>query len=99
MLELVADRFRALSDPARLRLLNTLRDGERSVTELVGATGLGQANVSKHLAFLYHLGYVKRRKDGLFTLYELADKEIFRLCDIMCGRIEAETAARRRALR
>lgn len=99
MLELVADRFRALSDPARLRLLNTLRDGERSVTELVGATGLGQANVSKHLAFLYQLGYVKRRKDGLFTLYELADKEIFRLCDIMCGRIEAETAARRRALR
>ncbi|MFN8573846.1 MAG: metalloregulator ArsR/SmtB family transcription factor [Gemmatimonadaceae bacterium] len=99
LLELVADRFRALSDPARLRLLNELRDGERSVTELVEATALGQANVSKHLSFLHQLGYLKRRKEGLFTYYALADREIFRLCDIMCGRIEAEAAARRKALR
>lgn len=99
MLELVADRFRALSDPARLRLLNALREGERTVTDLVAETSLGQANVSKHLAFLHQLGYVRRRKEGLFTYYALADKEVFRLCDIMCGRIEAEAAARRKALR
>lgn len=99
MTELVAGRFKALSDPARLRILNAMRGGERSVTELVDATALGQANVSKHLALLHALGFVRRRKDGLFTYYALADKEIFRLCDIMCGRIEAESKARHRALR
>lgn len=99
MLELVANRFRALSDPARLRLLSVLRGGEHSVSELVEETSLGQANVSRHLAFLHQLGYVRRRKEGLFTYYALADKEIFRLCDIMCGRIEAEAAARHRAIR
>lgn len=99
MMDLVAGRFKALSDPARLRILNALRGGELSVTELVEATALGQANVSKHLALLHSLGFVKRRKDGLFTPYALADKDIFRLCDIMCGRIQAESVARRRALR
>lgn len=99
VIDLVAGRFKALSDPARLRLLNALRGGELSVTDLVEQTALGQANVSKHLALLHSLGFVKRRKDGLFSYYALADKEIFRLCDIMCGRIEAESRARRRALR
>ena len=99
MMDLVAGRFKALSDPARLRLLNALRGGELSVTELVVETALGQANVSKHLALLHTLGFVKRRKDGLFTYYALADKEIFKLCDIMCGRFEAVSLARRRALR
>jgi len=99
MIDLVAGRFKALSDPARLRILNALRGGEFSVTELVEETSLGQANVSKHLALLHTLGFVKRRKDGLFTYYALADKDIFKLCDIMCSRIEAESLSRRRALR
>jgi DNA-binding transcriptional ArsR family regulator len=99
MIDLVAGRFKALSDPARLCILNALRGGELSVTELVEETALGQANVSKHLALLHTRGFVKRRKAGLFSYYSLADKEIFRLCDIMCGRIEAESRARRRTLR
>ncbi len=99
LMNLVADRFKALADPARLRILSALRSGERSVTDLVDETGLGQANASKHLALLFSLGFVKRRKEGLFTFYALADKDIFRLCDIMCGRIDAETSARRRAVR
>jgi DNA-binding transcriptional ArsR family regulator len=93
---LVAERFKALSDPARIRLLSALRDGERSVGELVEETGLGQANVSKHLARLHHLGFLSRRRDGLFILYKLADREVMRLCDLMCGRIEAEANTRRR---
>ena len=90
LLELVADRFKVLADPARLRLLSALRPGERTVTELVEETGLSQANTSKHLSLLHARGFVRRRKDGLFTYYALRDKEIFRLCDLMCGRIEAE---------
>lgn len=93
---LVAERFKALADPARIRLLSALRDGERSVGDLVDETGLAQANVSKHLARLHHLGFVSRRREGLFILYKLADKDVLRLCDLMCGRIEAETNTRRK---
>jgi ArsR family transcriptional regulator len=85
----VAERFRALGEPARLRILNALRGGEAAVGELVEATGLTQANLSKHLQMLHTLGFVKRRKQGLFVYYMLADADIFRLCDIMCGRLSA----------
>jgi DNA-binding transcriptional ArsR family regulator len=98
LLELIAARFKALSDPARLHILSAMRGGERTVTELVEETGLGQANVSKHLQLLLTLGFVERRKEGLFAYYSLADKDVFRICDLMCGRLEAEAAARRKVL-
>lgn len=94
--ELVAERFKALADSARVRLLSALRDGERSVGELVDATGLSQANVSKHLARLHQLGFVTRSREGLHIYYRLADREVLKLCDIMCGRIEAEAMTRRK---
>lgn len=94
---MIADRFKALGEPARLQLLHCLQDGEQSVNELVEATGLGQANVSKHLQLLASLGFVSRRKEGLYVYYAIADKSVFKLCDIMCGRVEAfyETQRRR----
>jgi DNA-binding transcriptional ArsR family regulator len=95
VLELVAERFRALGEPARLRLLNALRSGEQTVTALMDATGLNQANVSKHLQLLHALGFVERRKEGLYVYYRLAGDEVFTLCDIMCGRIQAESRALR----
>ena len=98
VLALVAERFKALAEPARLQMLVSLREGERTVTELVEETGLGQANVSKHLQLLHALGFVARRKEGLFVYYTLADKGVFRLCDIMCGRIEAHLETQRRRL-
>lgn len=98
LLALVAERFKALAEPARLELLNALRRGERTVGELVEATTLGQANVSKHLQLLHGLGFVSRRKEGLFVYYALADRTVFELCDIMCGRLEAEMKQRRRLL-
>ena len=85
--EPVAERFRVLGEPARLRILNALKSGEAAVGELVEQTGLTQANLSKHLQMLHTLGFVKRRKQGLFVYYSLADVDIFRLCDIMCGRL------------
>lgn len=98
LLELVAERFKALGEPARLQILNQLRGGEMTVTELVETTGLGQANVSKHLALLLNLGFVSRRKEGLYVYYALADARVFKLCDIMCARIESEVDARQKAL-
>lgn len=98
LLELVAERFKALAEPARLQILDCLRDRERTVSEIVEATGMGQANVSKHLALLLSLGFVARRKEGLYAYYTLADRRVFQLCDLMCARLESEVATRRKAL-
>jgi len=98
MLGLVAERFRALAEPARLQMMQALRGGEQTVGQLVEATGLSTANVSKHLQLLYGAGFVTRRKEGLFVYYSLAGEDVFRLCDIMCGRLAAEATSRRRVL-
>jgi DNA-binding transcriptional ArsR family regulator len=87
MFEPVAARFRALAEPARLRILNALREGEAPVGLLAESTGLNQANLSKHLQLLHSLGFVTRRKQGLFVYYGLADEDVLQLCEIMCGRL------------
>lgn len=92
MFDRVAERFRALGEPARLRILNALRDGALSVGEIGERTQLNQANLSKHLQLLYSLGFVVRAKAGLFVRYQLADADIFRLCDVMCGRVTKQFA-------
>lgn len=92
----VADRFRALGEPARLRILSALRTGELTVGDLRERTALNQANLSKHLQLLHTLGFVSRRKDGLFVYYALAGDDVFQLCDIMCGRLESRSTSRRR---
>lgn len=87
MFDPLADRFRGLGEPARLRILNALRHGETAVGELAEATGLNQANLSKHLQLLHRLGFVRRRKQGLFVYYGLADDDVLQLCNIMCARL------------
>ena len=99
LFELVAARFKAFGEPARLEILHALGDGERTVTELVGATSIAQANLSRHLQQLLAMGLVARRKRGLFAYYRLADREVLRLCELMCGRLEKEHTARTAALR
>lgn len=96
LLELVAERFKALGEPARLAILNVLRSGEATVSELLEATGMGQANVSKHLQILHALRFVARRKEGQFVYYSLADDSVFEFCDVMCGRIAQESRERGR---
>ena len=98
VLALVAERFKALAEPTRLRILNALRAGERTVSELMEETALGQANVSKHLQLLHSLGFVERRKEGLYVHYSLAGEEVFQLCDIMCAHVVAEAEQRGRML-
>ena len=98
-LELVAARFHMLAEPMRLRLLNELGDGEKTVTTLVEATGAGQANVSKHLSLLADAGMVGRRKEGLNVYYFIADDSLFELCDLVCGRLQKELAEKARHFR
>jgi DNA-binding transcriptional ArsR family regulator len=98
LLTIIAERFKVLAEPARLTILNALRDSPRTVTDLVETTGLGQANVSKHLQLLHAHGFVSRRKEGLFAYYSVADRDVYRLCDIMCGRLESQASARRKLI-
>ncbi|HVM42628.1 MAG TPA: metalloregulator ArsR/SmtB family transcription factor [Gemmatimonadales bacterium] len=84
LLDRLADRFKALGEPSRLAILSALHAGELSVGELVARTGLGQANVSKHLDLLRRCGFVVRRKDGLNAYYRIADHDVFRICDVLC---------------
>lgn len=97
-LELVAARLKILAEPMRLRILNALRTGEKTVTELMEATGGGQPNVSKHLGLLHRHGFVSRRKEGLHVRYCIADPLIFQLCELVCESLETELADRREAL-
>ena len=90
VLELIAERFRVLAEPARLRILNVLLEGERTVSDLVEETGLNQANVSKHLSLLRSSSFVDRRKEGLYAFYRIADPSVGVLCEIMCGRLEKQ---------
>jgi DNA-binding transcriptional ArsR family regulator len=98
-LDAIASRFKVLAEPARLHVLNQLRAGPLNVTELMDATKLNQANLSKHLQLLHAHGFVARRREGLFVVYELADKSVFSLCDIMCGQLERRGLELRRSSR
>lgn len=77
--QLRAKFFRGLADPSRLALLEALRDGERTVTELVAETGLSQSNVSGHLACLRDCGLVERRQQWRHAFYRLTDERVARL--------------------
>lgn len=99
MLTAVADRFRILGEPTRLKILHALREREQTVTALVTLTGAGQANISKHLQLLHQHGFVTRRKEGTSTCYAIQDPNVFQLCDLVCGGIEEDLERRRQALR
>ena len=87
-LELVANRFKILSEPLRLRILQTLQNGEKSVTELTESVETSQPNVSKHLKILQDAGIVKRQPQGNTVYYSIADESIFTLCETVCSSLE-----------
>jgi DNA-binding transcriptional ArsR family regulator len=97
-LELVAERFKVLAEPARLQILSSLRKREATVSEIVDQTELGQANVSKHLQLLHAHGFVARRRDGLHAYYSIADAHVFKLCELVCDSMNASLIAKRRQL-
>ena len=83
--ELIAQRFRVIGEPMRIRLLDALRDGPMTVNELTAALGATQQNVSKHLGVLAAAGIVGREKDGTRVRCFIADPSVFELCEQVCG--------------
>jgi len=85
LVELIAERFRVIGEPMRIKLLDCLREASATVAQLTDATGGTQPNVSKHLAVLHRAGIVAREKDGIHVRYTIADESVFALCEQVCG--------------
>jgi len=83
-LSLVANFFKVLSESNRLQIVCSLKSGPLNVTEIIEATGLGQANVSKHLKMLTQAGVVSRQPRGVSAYYEISNQSFFQLCEIVC---------------
>lgn len=89
-LERVANLFRAFSEASRLAIVQELKAGEKSVSEIVGALPTSQANVSKQLRMLHEAGVVSRRKEGTQVLYQIADPMVFELCRLVCDKLNRD---------
>ncbi len=88
---LKAKLFRGFADPSRLSILEALRQGPLTVTQIVAATGLGQSNVSNHLGCLYDCGLVCRDQQGRFVAYGLSDPRVALLLET-AGELLADVA-------
>ena len=85
--EVIAERFKALSEVSRLQIVQALQAGEKSVNQLVEETGLGQPNVSRHLKILQVAGLIAKRKEGLNVYYRIIDQLVNELCAVVCKNI------------
>jgi len=92
LVELIAQRFRVIGEPMRIKLLDGLRDGSATVGELVDALSASQQNVSKHLGVLHQAGIVSRTKEGTSVRYAIADDTVFALCELVCGGLREQFA-------
>lgn len=88
-IERIAEYFSVLREPLRLRILNSLRDGEKSVNELVREVNASQPNVSKHLDALTRMGMVARRREKNRCFCSISDQRVFEICEIVCRETES----------
>src|SRR5205814_500778 len=78
-----ADFFKALAHPARIRILEYLRDGERPAGEIMEALGLEQSNGSQHLAVLRNKNILVTRREGTSILYSVRDPMLYQILDLL----------------
>jgi DNA-binding transcriptional ArsR family regulator len=72
---------KTMSNPIRLAILHTLRDGEKSVNELVDILGISQSNLSQHLALMRQVDILRTRRQGTNVFYRVTNPKINRACD------------------
>jgi len=78
-----ADFFKALAHPARIKILEYLRHGEKSAGEMLEALGLEQSNGSQHLAVLRNKNILVARREGLNVFYSVRDPMLFQVLDLL----------------
>ena len=93
--ESVARYFVVLSEPARLRILHAICQGEKSVGAIVEETELAQSNVSRHLNLMYQAGVLRRRREGSLVFYNVTDSTLTDVCRAVCVRVSAEIDGKR----
>ena len=81
--ELQAEVCKTIASPKRLEIINALKDGEKSVTELVDILGVPKANVSQHLAMMRHKGILKARREGVNIYYSISNPKVIDACNLM----------------
>ena len=87
---LAAELFRVMSAPLRLKIISSLCDGEKNVSELLEAISTTQPNMSQHLNTLYQAGVLGKRRDGVQIYYRIVNKRVVTLCRAVCTQIAAE---------
>ena len=81
-LSLKAKLFRGFGDPSRLKILESLREGEMTVSAIVEQTELSQSNVSNHLSCLRDCGLVSAEQEGKFVKYRLSDPRVNKILSL-----------------
>ncbi len=94
-----AEMCKTISNPRRQAILDTIRDGEMTVSELIEKTGISQANLSQHLAILRSKGVVKTRRDGNNVHYSLSNLKIIEAYDLISEVLEDSATSRDRAIK
>ncbi len=89
--ESAADLFRVMSAPIRLKIINSLCDGEKNVSYLLTQVATTQPNMSQHLNTLYQAGILGKRRDGVQIYYRIVDQRIVSICDSVCREIASKT--------
>ena len=82
-IDLVAARFKVMGEPFRLRLIQALDHGERSIGELAQVLSSSQPNVSKHAKILHAAGLIARRQEGNTVYCSIADNSVYDLCEVV----------------
>jgi DNA-binding transcriptional ArsR family regulator len=89
LLNRIAEVLKAMADPTRLKILHSLHNGERCVSDILEVVGGSQANVSKHLSVLKRAGLVDCRRSGLNVYYRIIDEGVFTICRNVCDSLES----------
>ena len=90
--EMIAARLRVIGDPTRIRILDLLRHQELTVTQITEELDTSQQNASKHLGVLLQAGILARRKNGNSSIYSIADRGVYELCEQVCGGLQVQLA-------
>ena len=89
--ELAAEVFRVMSAPMRLKIIASLCNGEKNVSELLSEIETTQPNMSQHLNTLYQAGVLGKRRDGVQIYYRITNDRVVTLCRAVCTQIAIET--------
>ena len=92
--ELAAEVFRVMSAPMRLKIISSLCNGEKNVSQLLEEIDTTQPNMSQHLNTLYHAGVIGKRREGVQIFYRIINDRVVTLCRAVCTQIAIETELR-----